>query len=465
MIPMSMSEVATIVGGRLADPSAGTRQVTGVSADSRMVAPGDLFVAITGERTDGHEHARAAVSCGAVGVVGSRETSGPTIVVDDPVAALGRLASHVRSSLTGLTVIGITGSSGKTTTKDLLAHLMPALGTTIAPHGSFNTEVGLPLTVLRADTQTRFLVLEMGMRGLGHIRYLCEIARPDVALILNVGSAHQEMLGSRDAIALAKGELVESLNGSGRSVLNADDPRVLAMQSRSAAPVLTFGLSPKSDVRATDVRVDGHARASFTLHHGDEAVPVRLQLTGAHMVSNALGAAAVALALGLSIESTGRLLSSAESQSRWRMEVSTSSSGIVVVNDAYNANPESMAAAMRALAAMDGSGRRWAVLGEMRELGADSDTLHEEVGRLAADLRLDRVTVVGEGARAIGRGLAGSAVECDLVEDSAAAADLVSCQARPRDIVLVKASRAVGLESVASAILTSGLGSTEGSRP
>jgi UDP-N-acetylmuramoyl-tripeptide--D-alanyl-D-alanine ligase len=318
--------------------------------------------------------------------------------------------------------------------------------------------------VLRADEQTRYLVLEMGMRGLGHIHYLCGIARPDVALILNVGSAHQEMLGGIDGIAQAKGELVDALSGAGLAVLNGDDPRVLAMRQRSAAPIMTFGGSVAGDVRATDIRLDEHARPSFTLHHHDEAIPVALRLTGAHMVSNALGAAAVALSLGMHIATVGQLLSTAAPSSPWRMEVTLMADGTVVINDAYNANPESVTAALQALVAMSTSGTRWAILGEMRELGPDADSRHAEIGRLASTLGVDRVIVVGERARAMADAVQSSAVKCDLVSDASAALEIVQADVRSGDIILVKASRAVGLESIASALLSGDQTASEGSR-
>lgn len=456
MIPMRLDEVATAVGGRLvAAPDPGVL-VTGAAADSRNVTPGDVFVAIAGERVDGHDYAAQAVEQGAVAVFATREVGVPAVLVEDPVVALGRLAHHLLSALPEVRVVGVTGSSGKTSTKDLVAQLLPSLGPTIAPAGSFNTEVGLPLTVLRADASTRYLVLEMGMRGLGHIAYLTGIARPDVAVVTNVGSAHLELLGSRDAVALAKGEIVEALTPEGVAVLNADDPYVAAMRGRTAGRVLTFGEGAGADVRATDVRLDELARPSFTLHHDGVAEPVSLRVSGEHQVSNALAAAAAALSLGLPLELVADGLRAAESQSRWRMEIHGTDDGITIINDAYNANPDSVRAALKALVAVAAGRRSWAVLGEMRELGDAALEEHDAIGRLAVRLDVSRLVVVGEGARAAHLGAAheGSwGEESVWVPDADAAVALLNEQVRPGDVVLVKASRAAGLERVALALL------------
>lgn len=457
MIQIDISGVAAAVGGTLVDCPDPTVAVTGAVADSRMAGPGDLYVAIVGERVDGHDFAAAAHAAGAVITLGSRPTGQPTIVVtDDPVAALGRLATHVLGQLPSASVVAITGSSGKTTTKDLIALLLEDLGPTVAPAGSFNTEVGLPLTILQATHDTRFLVLEMGARGVGHVATLCRIAPPDVSVVLNVGSAHLGEFGSREVIGVAKAEIVEALAPEGLAVLNADDPIVAAMAGRTAAAVRTFGSSPAADVRAVGLTLDGSARAGFTLHTPAGDAPVQMAMVGEHMAANACAAAAVALHLGMTPQRIAELLGTAQPRSRWRMEVRTTASGVTVVNDAYNANPESMRAALRSLAAMRGQGRTIAVLGEMRELGDRSIAEHDEVGRLAVRLDISKTIAVGQGARPLYLGAAQEGSwneEAVFVPDVDSAIALLHGLVRPGDVVLIKASRSVGLEAVAHALL------------
>lgn len=457
MIPMDMASVAGAVGGRLVDCPDPSVQVTGAAADSRRTHPGDLYVAIVGERVDGHDFAAAAHAAGAVVTLGNRPTGQPTIVVDDdPVAALGRLATHVLHALPDARVVAITGSSGKTTTKDLIAGLLEDLGPTVAPAGSFNTEVGLPLTILQATAATRYLVLEMGARGVGHVATLCRIARPDVSVVLNVGSAHVGEFGSREVTALAKSEIVEALSPDGLAVLNADDPLVAPMAARAACPVVTFGAGPAAQVRAVDLVLDDLARPRFTLHTPGGDAAVQMTMVGEHMASNACAAAAVAAHLGLPPARIAELLSTASPRSQWRMEVTTTPSGVTVVNDSYNANPESMRAALRSLAAMARGGRTFAVLGEMRELGADTIAEHDAIGRLAVRLDISRTIAVGQGARPLYLGAAQEGSwndEALWVPDAAGAIEVLRRQVRPGDVVLVKASRSIGLEVVAQALM------------
>ncbi len=456
MIDIGIAAVAEAVGGDLVDCPDPQVRVTGAAADSRLVAAGDLYVAIVGERADGHDFADAAHASGAVATLGQRRTGQPTILVDDPVAALGRLAHHVLARLPEARVVALTGSSGKTTTKDLLAALLADLGPTVAPAGSFNTEVGLPLTILRATESTRFLVLEMGARGVGHVATLCRIAQPDVSVVLNVGSAHVGEFGSREAIAQAKGEIIEALGADGLAVLNADDPLVAGMAPRTSARIATFGAAATASVRMVGLVLDEGARPAFALEHAGRSAPVRMTMVGEHMAANACAAAAVALHLGMPIERVAELLSAATPRSRWRMEVATTPDGVTVVNDAYNANPESMRAALRSLAAMAHGGRTFAVLGEMRELGADSIAEHDAIGRLAVRLDISKTIAVGQGARALYLGAAQEGSwndEAVWVPDAAAALALLREHVQPGDVVLVKASRSVGLESVAAALL------------
>jgi UDP-N-acetylmuramoyl-tripeptide--D-alanyl-D-alanine ligase len=446
MIPLTLAEVADAVGGRLvaADPEA---VITGpVEFDSRQVTPGGLFVAFVGEQADGHDFAAAALAAGAVAVLGTRPVAGPTIVVADPLAAMGELARAVVARLPELRIIGLTGSSGKTSTKDLLGQLLAGLGPTVAPVGSFNNELGLPHTVLRADATTRFLVLEMGARGPGHVAYLCRIAPPAVAVVINVGVAHIGEFGSVEAIAAAKAELVEALAPDGLAVLNADDDRVRAMAARTAAEVVLAGEAPDADIRAEQVCLDERGRASFQLviAAGNRSVPVQLAVSGRHQVSNALLAAAVALRNGLALDDLGPALGRCRAVSTRRMDVFDRPDGVTVIDDSYNANPASTAAALRALVAI-GTGRRTvAVLGYLAELGLQERAGHEEVGRVAAELGVDHVIVVGAAAGPIRDGtaaVAGWGGESVQVTDQDEAVALLRRRLRPGDVVLVKGSR------------------------
>ena len=455
MITWTLRQIADAVDGRVVndDPD---RSINGVVVDSRDVTPGCLFVAIPGERVDGHDFAADVLANGATAILASREVPGPAVLVDDTVAALGRLAGAYRESLSDLRVLALTGSSGKTTTKDLLAAVLSTAGSTVAPKGSYNSEVGMPLTILTCDAGTRFLILEMGMRGFGHIDYLCQIGRPDIAGLINVGSAHLGMVGSREGIAQAKGEILDRLTPDGAAVLHADNPLVMAQAPRSAAPVWTFGESSEADVRITEVHIDTDARASFELLHAGQQAHVDLQIAGEHQTANAAAAATMALAAGLPLAQIASALSSAEVSSRWRMEVHHRSDGVTIINDAYNANPESMRAALKALVAMGEGRRTWAVLGAMGELGEDSREEHDALGRMVVRLDVSKLLAVGEDTRALylGASLEGSwGDEAAWVAGVDEAVTRLRDELRPGDVVLIKASRSVGLERVAQALL------------
>jgi UDP-N-acetylmuramoyl-tripeptide--D-alanyl-D-alanine ligase len=440
MIPLSLEEISDLTGGVVhgtADP-AGVLVTGTVSTDSRECEPGSLYVARVGEHADGHDFAGAAAERGAVAALTSRVVDAlPCVVVDDVQAAFGRLARGVLDRAPEVRVVGITGSSGKTSTKDLLASVLATAGETVAPVNSLNGEIGVPLTVCRITPRTRFLVAEMGARGIGHVAYLTRIAPPQVAIVLNVGTAHVGEFGSRENIAIAKGELPEALPVEGLAILNADDPIVAGMGSRTTARVQLVGRSPEADVRAVDVRLSELGRPSFTLVTPEGERRVTLSLSGAHHVGNALAVAAACLELGLDLDAVVAGLEAARPVSRWRMEVTERADGVVIVNDAYNANPDSMRAALDALAAISTSGRRWAVLGEMLELGPDSSAEHAGIGAYAAGLGVDHVVAVGEGARAIGAP--------EWVADTDAAYDLLAERLRPGDVVLLKSSRDSGL--------------------
>ena len=456
MRPLTLAEVAEAVGGTVSGDA--TVEVRGASADSRAVAASALFVAIPGERVDGHDYIDQAAAAGAAAALSTRPSTLPTVVVTDPVTALGSLARWLVAGLPDLTVVAVTGSSGKTSTKDLLAAVMARRGPVVAPAGSMNTEVGLPLTALRCDRDTRSLVAEMGARGTGHIAYLCELTPPDISVVLNVGTAHLGEFGSREAIAAAKGEIVEALRPEGVAILNADDPLVAAMAERTSATVLTYGASAGADLRIQDLTLDALARPSFTLTTATEAAAVTMKVSGEHSAWNGAAAVLAGVAAGVPLADAAAALSAAEAVSRWRMEITTTADGVTIVNDAYNANPSSMAAALKSLAEIGraGSGRTWAVLGEMKELGPDSATEHDLIGRLAVRLNIGRLVAVGDGARPLHLGAAHEGSwdgESVWVADKDAAVALLRAQVVPGDVVLVKGSRSVGLESVAEALL------------
>ena len=463
MIPLSLAELAAMVGGRVVDADDGVVVTGPAFIDSRTPEPGGVFVAFDGEQVDGHDFAAAAVEAGAAAVLGARATGVPAVLVADVRAALQELARQVlrrlRAAGEGLRVVAITGSQGKTTAKDMLARVLADAGPTVATAGSFNNELGLPLTVLRATGETRHLVLEMGARGVGHLAELCAIAPPDISLVLNVGKAHLGEFGSQEQIAVAKGEIVEALGPDGHAVLNADDPLVSAMASRTGGSVVTFGRDERAGVRLEGVAVDELGRPSFTLVHGAESEHVALQLLGEHQAVNACATAATAIAAGVPLARVAESLRGLERLSRWRMELHERSDGLVVVNDAYNANPDSMRAALETLAGMGSrSGRRTvAVLGEMRELGAGAEEEHREVGRLAHRLGIDVVLVVGDGARGVYDALVDVRGEGDAtrhVGTNDEAGDWLRKNVTGPDIVLVKASRSGRLEQVAEMLGT-----------
>ncbi|WOQ15848.1 UDP-N-acetylmuramoyl-tripeptide--D-alanyl-D-alanine ligase [Raineyella sp. W15-4] len=484
MQPRSLTEIATAIGAHLVppegvDPAAVEGLVVGpdVVIDSRRATPGALFVAFPGERVDGHDYVAAAVAAGAVAAITQRPVPGggvPCLVVDDPQRALAALARHVVDTSPELSVVGVTGSSGKTSTKDLIAQVLTTAGPTVAPVGSFNNEIGAPLTATRCDDATRYLIAEMGARALGHVAYLCSITPPTVGVVLNVGHAHLGEFGSQDTIARAKGELVEALDEHGWAVLNGDDPRVSAMAARTRGHLARFAVGDRPAdggeilVWATDVEADELDRHRYTLHlEGRGATaefPVALSLLGAHQVPNSLAAAAAAYALGLDGARIAAALSAARARSPWRMELHERADGPVILNDSYNANPDSMASGLRTLArlgtarrARDPRARTWALIGDMRELGPDAAGEHRRIGALAAELGITDVVAVGDFAGDVVRGAtaASGGIRASVAADRFA---LVTA-ATPlgaADVVLVKASRGLALETVADELAAAG---------
>lgn len=471
---LTAAEIATAVNGELYGIDPETPLTAGVVTDSREVGPGDIYVARRGESFDGIEFAAAAIEAGATLIIGESvptvdDEPLPTVVVADATEALGQLAKHSVEGLreTGeLTVIAITGSVGKTTVKDLAADLLAGEAETVWPPNSYNNEVGVPLTALRAGEDTRFLVLEMGARSIGNLAYLTSLIRPDIAVELAVGTAHSGVFGSIENTARAKAELVESLTAGSTAVLNADDPRVAHMHEVLAPEVETLWFSqreslpewvaePDSVVRSTSMSTDSSGHPTFTLHlPGEEPREVRLALIGEHHVGNALAAAGIAHACGVGIKSIVTTLSTSSAASRWRMELIDSPSGVTVLNDAYNANPESMRASLKTLASM-GRGdeetrprRTFAVLGEMLELGDESVSAHADIGELVVRLNITRTIVVGDGAKPIfnAANLEGSwGNEAVWVATAAEAKDLLVSELSAGDIVLFKSSRDAGL--------------------
>ena len=512
MIHFTAAQIAEITGGRLVPAPAGPAPVTAtatadapatagsvavgsvvptsVVTDSREAQPGSLYVAKPGETADGHSFVGAAFAAGAVLALCEREVSDPeggvypSVIVPDAVLAMGALAREavrrIRSERAArgeaFTVVGITGSAGKTTTKDLLSGIFrstpegsAAPTATVAPQGSYNGEVGVPLTVFRADASTRYLVIEMGATGIGHIAYLAEMVAPDIGVVLCVGTAHAGEFGGVENIARTKGELLEALAPEGTAVINVDDPRVREMEARTAARCIFFTSDPGTAqeytargtlVAAHGATVDAGGSPVFDLAVGD-APPVRVtsRLIGVHHTGNLLAAASAALAAGVPTEQVAASLSEQGPGSRWRMERTERADGVTVINDAYNANPESMRAALRTLADLGRGRRTWAVLGAMLELGDESIAAHTAVGTLVVRLNIDRQVVVGREARAlyvsaVNEGSWGS--ECSFVEDSDAAFELLEKELEPGDLVLFKSSNGVGLRHLGDRIAWAG---------
>jgi UDP-N-acetylmuramoyl-tripeptide--D-alanyl-D-alanine ligase len=451
MMPRSLSVLALEIDGRLVGPD---DEATHVVTDSREAEPGALFVALQGDHFDGARFVSEALAAGAVGVIVPEGVAAPgaAIVVASTGEALLRLGAAERQHIA--TCVGITGANGKTTTKDMTAAVLSRRHRTHASPGSFNNEIGLPMTMLGAPPGTEVVVAELGARRKGDVAMLCEIARPEIVVVTNVGVAHLEIFGSWDAIVEASAEPVDALGSGAWAVLNADDPVVAGYRSRGAGQVMTFGVHADADVRAHDVALGDDGAASFMLVVRGEGVPVSLSIAGEHMVLNALAAAAVGTILGVPLEACADALAAAEI-SRWRMETFSTDDGVRVINDAYNANPESMAAALKTARVIARDRRLIAVLGAMAELGPITAEEHDRLGELAARLPVDRLIAVGEGARAIAVAGAREGVEPENVasyDDPDEALADVRRHAGPGDVILFKGSRVAGLEVLAEAL-------------
>lgn len=453
MIAFTLTELADALGGRIVRGSAQTRIDGTVETDSRLVTPGSVFFALPGETTDGALFASAAVEAGAVVVVAERELEldAALVVVPDGVAALAALARTVVArvrALGRLRVAAITGSNGKTTTKNLLRAILSAEGPTVAPEGSFNNQVGAPISMLRIDESSEYLVVEMGARWVGEIAHLISIVTPDVGVVLKVGLAHAGEFGGIEGVQRAKSEMVTGLPSDAVALLNGDDDRVAAMASLTAARVVTFGVGDATEVRADDVQATATGTTFDYLADG-ERHPVALRILGEHHVTNALAALGVAREFGVPAARAVAALETVPRAERWRMEVLKPGGGITVINDAYNASPDSMAAALKTLAqVVTLEQRSVAVLGEMAELGEYAQEEHDRIGRLVVRLNIGQLVVVGERARHIhaAAGLEGSwDGESVFVADPDAAYAFLSEELRPGDVVLVKSSKSAEL--------------------
>ena len=449
MIALKASEIAQIVGGELKGSD-----VTVTAApvfNSSQATPGSIFLALKGEKADGHSFVAEAFTRGALLAIVIVASSERCIVVPDVLTALNKLAAHVLDLLKDLQVIALTGSQGKTTTKDLLQHILENLGRTVAPTGNFNNELGTPITLLQCDEETKFCILEMGARHIGDIALLCQMAKPNIGMVLRVGTAHIGEFGSAEAVAQAKSEMISSLDPGAVAILGQYDAFTPRMSALHKGKIITFGETTAADVRATDVEIR-EGRPHFDLVTSAGRAAVGLRLVGVHQVANALAAAAAATAVGASIDQIAVALSTADIRSKWRMEIQELR-GVVLINDSYNSSPESAEAALRTLVlfAQERGGQSWAFLGKMHELGESSVDRHADIGTLASELGIDHLVCIGA-AEYSSKLAVSSATEIHLFEKKEEVLQLVH-QMSAGDVVLVKASRAEKFEELAQAMV------------
>jgi len=450
MIALKASEIAQVIGGELIGSD-----VTVTSApifDSTQATAGSIFLALIGEKTDGHNYIGDAFAKGAVLAIVTTASKERCIVVPDVIAALNKLAAFVRRQLKDLQVVALTGSQGKTTTKDLLNHILENLGTTVAPVGNFNNELGTPITLLQCDEKTKFCILEMGARHMGDIALLCEMAKPNIGMVLRVGTAHIGEFGSAEAVARTKSEMISSLSPDAIAILGQYDEFTPKMSALHSGKLLTFGESTSADIRATDIEIR-EGRPHFDLVTSAGRAAVGLRIIGIHQVANALAAAAAATALGASIDQIAVALSTADLRSKWRMEIDEISN-VILINDSYNSSPESVAAALRTLVlfAQERGGQSWAFLGKMHELGESSADRHAGIGTLASELGIDHLVCIGAPEYSSKLDVNG-ATEIHLFEKKEDALQLVR-EMSAGDVALVKASRAEKFDELASSIST-----------
>jgi len=451
MIKLTAREISLIVNGSLHGDENILVSKSPVF-DSRQAIAGSLFLALIGENTDGHNFISDAFGNGAVLALTTKVVDQPCVVVPDVMQALADLAKFVRVQLSQLKVIGITGSQGKTTTKDLLNFILSSVDETVAPVGSFNNELGVPLTILQCNEKTKYCIVEMGARHVGDIAALCEIAKPHIGAVLKVGNAHLGEFGSREKIAQAKSELVTALTSGGTAVLGTYDQFTPAMKVAEGVEIITFGERSDCNVRAADVEIR-EGRPHFDLVTKDGRAAVGMRLVGLHQIPNALAAAAISSALGLSVQQIAGALSMAELASKWRMEIFEADNRLMI-NDSYNANPESMAAALRTLAlfAQERGGSAWAVLGKMHELGPSEKSDHSAIGKLVSDLGIDHLVTISMPAYAAD--LSGDSDTKVHEFSNKSDALLILSEIQAGDVLLVKASRAEHFEEIAQEIVT-----------
>lgn len=484
MLPISIAKVADICDGKLGSSENSRLEVCGVASDNRLVKKGDLFIALPGARVDGNQFAGDALARGAVAILSANKeaacaggaSAARIIEVADPLLAIGKIAQYslaqLRKKNPNLQVVAVTGSVGKTTTKDLLANLLQERGPVVAPPGSFNNELGLPLTVLSADATTATLVLEMGADRAGNIAYLTHIAPPDIGMVLAVARAHLGEFGGIEKVAAAKAEMLSGIRPGGIAILNADDKRVAAMAQNS--PVLVYFFSAQGEEKnaaqalygvkdgsasifASDIKNNG-GRAAFLLHTPSGNAPVNLQLIGIHHINNALAAASAAYQLGISPEKIAQRLSTAFPASRHRMDVQEIGD-ITIIDDSYNANPDSLTAGILALSDIAGSRRKIAVLGAMLELGEESGMEHKKIGSLLGAEKVAVLYAVGENTdmRLLAESAAQAGVEVKLCADGTEARALLSAESRSGDVILLKGSNGSGIWKIADALSEEGV--------
>lgn len=466
MLTLTVETLLEVTGGEILAGTA-TTMVNGLAIDSRAVEPGAAFVAFAGEHADGHAFIEDALAAGARAILVTRDDDAVRVAFDagarpgavlirieDPIGAVEALGTYHRDRLM-CPVIGVTGSTGKTTTKDFLRSVLATRLRVVATAENRNNELGVPLTIMEAGAETEVLVVEMAMRGPGQIEHLCSIARPTAGLVTNVGVSHVEILGTEEAIASAKGELVRAIPEGGRVFLNGDDAWTDTLETYSAAPVTRYGLAEGSNVRAEGIEVAEDGTPSFTMVTDEGCADAHLPVPGRHNVYNALAAASVALYLGVTLEDIVRGLEGA-TFSKWRMETFQSATGLTIINDAYNANPTSMRAALSALQDVPTRGRRIAVLGDMAELGSLAELAHFQLGEEVAKSALDVLVTVGERGRRIAEGALAAGMDEDAVRPcvtAAEASEVLDDLAEAGDTVLVKASRVMGLERVVEGMI------------
>jgi UDP-N-acetylmuramoyl-tripeptide--D-alanyl-D-alanine ligase len=447
MIILLASQIATIVGGSLVGEDV---EITAAPVlNSSAATQGSIFLAFSGEKLDGHDFVTDAFSRGSVLAITTKPVKERHILVSDVTAAITALAIFVRSELSTLTVIGITGSQGKTTTKDLLRHMLSQHGATVAPQGNYNNELGVPLTLLECSSTTKFVIIEMGARHMGDIAHLASIAQPDIAVVLRVGMAHLGEFGSIESIAQTKSELISALKEDGIAILGQYDPHTKAMSSLHKGEVITFGTSHSDVVRATEIEMR-EGRPHFDLVTPEGRAAVGLRIVGEHQVANALACAAVGTALKFSLDSIASALSTATIESKWRMEIREFCE-VVLINDSYNASPDAMEAALKTLLlfAQERGGQSWAFLGKMAELGESSEIAHQRIGTLTHELGIDHLVAIDAPEYLSGNSQGTStAIHLCTREEAVVLAE----QIEPGDVILVKASRSEAFEILAQEI-------------